>query len=154
MNSTFQDRLVKELRLAGISDVPAADAFLRDVFLPAFAGKFGRVPREPGDAHLPLSEAERAGLDATFSTSEPRKIQNDFTVRFRNRFLQLYRTPGNTFFRGDSVEVETWFDGAVRVARKGSYLDFKELPERPGRIGANALPLPPGNPADRTFLFA
>jgi len=48
---TLQDRLVKELRLAGITNVAAANVFLRDVFLPAFNTRFCVVPRSDTNAH-------------------------------------------------------------------------------------------------------
>ena len=47
VNRTLQDRLVNELRLAGITTVPAANRYLRERFLPAFNDEFGRPPADP-----------------------------------------------------------------------------------------------------------
>ena len=57
VNGTLQDRLVKEMRLAGVSDVAAANAFLAGTFLPAFNKRFAVPARDPADVHVPLSKA-------------------------------------------------------------------------------------------------
>ena len=51
---TLQDRLVKELALAGIDTIEAADAFLRDVYLPAYNARFAAPPAEPGSAFVAI----------------------------------------------------------------------------------------------------
>ena len=50
MFATLQDRLVKELRLAGITEIEAANAFIRDVYLPAHNARFAVQPAAPGSA--------------------------------------------------------------------------------------------------------
>jgi hypothetical protein len=89
MNGTLQDRLVKELRLANISTIDAANKFLKEVFIPKFNARFGRVPREEGNLHQPLSEEEKGKLVAIFSTKDTRKIQNDYTIAYKKQYYQL-----------------------------------------------------------------
>lgn len=52
-NGILQDRLVKALRLEGITDLARANDFLREKFWPEFNGKFQVQPRSPADAHTP-----------------------------------------------------------------------------------------------------
>ena len=54
VNRTRQDRLVNELRVAGIATVPAANRYLRERFRPAFNVEFGRAPADPASAFVPL----------------------------------------------------------------------------------------------------
>lgn len=82
MNGTLQDRLVKELREAGISSIPEANIFLRDIFLPTFNTQFRVEPASSSDMHIELREDERVSLDEIFTEQKTRKVQNDFTVRF------------------------------------------------------------------------
>ena len=128
---TLQDRLVKELRLASIGTIPEANAFLRDVFIPAFNARFGVVPVDAGDAHRALTEGETANLDAIFSLQSMRKVANDFTVRFENQWLQLERVQPCSVFRNDTVLLEKRLDGTLHMRLRGKYLAFKVLPERP-----------------------
>src|SRR5271169_889201 len=51
---TLQDRLVNELALAGITDIEAANAFIREVYLPAHNARFALAPAQPGSAFTPI----------------------------------------------------------------------------------------------------
>ena len=68
---TLQDRLVKELRLAGITSIEAANAFLRDVYLPAYNQRFA-APAQPGSAFTPIPGVE---LDEILCVQEERGAQ-------------------------------------------------------------------------------
>ena len=84
---THQDRLVKELRLAGISDQEAATRFLRRRYLPAHNRHYAVEPANPTDAHRPLLRTHDLG--AICSVQTVRTVEHDFTVRLQNRFFQL-----------------------------------------------------------------
>ena len=71
MNQTLQDRLVKELRLRGISTMDAGNAFLLK-FMADFNGRFSRSPRSPYDAHRPLQPTDQ--LDRIFCTRTARSM--------------------------------------------------------------------------------
>src|SRR5437588_10879646 len=58
VNRTLQDRLVNELRVAGIRTVPAANRYVRDRFLPAFNAEFGCPPADPASAFVPLGRID------------------------------------------------------------------------------------------------
>ena len=67
---TLQDRLVKEMRLAGVHTVEQANRFLAAVFLPFWEQRFTVAPRQPHDAHRPLGGTQR--LESILSVREPR----------------------------------------------------------------------------------
>jgi hypothetical protein len=73
-----QDRLVKELRLAGISTIQEANRFLRETYLPKMNGKFSRPAVSQEDAHVPLLDAD---LTDIFCFEYERTVSNDYTVR-------------------------------------------------------------------------
>jgi transposase len=83
---TAQDRWVKELRLAGVTDCVAANAILERL-LPGHNRRFSKPARQQGDAHRPLGPGH--DLEAILSIQEERVVANDYTIRFRNRFYQL-----------------------------------------------------------------
>jgi transposase len=70
-NRTLQDRLVKELRLAGISDMTAANAFLPG-FVERYNAKFAKAPRRPDNLHRPMNvEPDRCGMSCATVTNAP-----------------------------------------------------------------------------------
>jgi len=78
---------VKALRQAEIDDLTTANQFLDDVFLPEFILKFEVKPAADDDWHCELTAS--AELDRRLSIQEPRVINQDWTVRWRNRIVQL-----------------------------------------------------------------
>jgi hypothetical protein len=90
MNGTLQDRLLKELRENDISNIDDANAFLKE-YLPKFNRKFRVEPRGASDLHVPLRDDEKERLHEIFSVHTGRKVQNDYTIRFETKIIQLYR---------------------------------------------------------------
>jgi len=131
---TLQDRLVKELRLAGISTVAEANVFLRDVFLPKFNAQFGVVPKASNNLHRPLTKKECQELDATFSIQHPRVLRNDFTISYETDWYQTRPTQGLSPRPKDTVTVEARRDGTRWFRLRGKYLNVEKLPARPVRI--------------------
>jgi hypothetical protein len=136
MNGTLQDRLVKELREAGISTLAEANIFLQDIFLPTFNAQFMVVPRWSSNLHIPLRVDERERLDALFTEQKQRKVQNDFTVRFGGKIFQIYRNKawGSLVYHGESVIIEKRMDLSIHIRNKiGNYLLSKELEDLPAK---------------------
>jgi transposase len=77
LNRTFQDRLVNELRLAGISTLAAANAYVRDVFLPHHNATFSHPPRDPASAWVGVGEVD---LDQILCHQETRTVAQDNIV--------------------------------------------------------------------------
>jgi transposase len=113
MNGTLQDRLVKALRRAKISGLEAANRFLDDVFLPEFNARFAVAAAGAEDWHRPLSAA--TDLSRIVSIQEPRVVANDWTLRWRNRVLQLPRETAEFIRSGQRVTVCEPLDGVLRV---------------------------------------
>jgi hypothetical protein len=163
--ATLQDRLVKELRLRGISDKETANHFLTETFIPWFNERFGVTPAKRGDAHRQLNDHERGELDAIFSVQSLRQVGNDFTIRFKNQWLQLAEKQPVIVCKKDDVLVEERLDGSIhlRSLRRGKYLLYHTLPERPERVvktpvlstttGTKSLWIPPArHPWRQPFL--
>lgn len=126
---THQDRLVKELRLANISTVEAANEFLWNVYIADHNRRCAVAPAEAQDGHRPLLAGHR--LDEILSMRETRTIFNDFTVRYENKWLQLLSDSALRVKPKDKVEVERRLDGSLHVRVKGRYVPFKALERRP-----------------------
>lgn len=142
MNGTLQDRLVKELRLAGIDTVEEANVFLSEVFIPKFNKQFSVVARKRGDVHKALSESEIEMLPHIFSKKIIRKVNNDFTVMHNKIIYQLTKEQTVTVCKKDSVLVEDHLDGTIAILheQRQRYLNFEEIPERPKKIRDVVLP--------------
>jgi hypothetical protein len=119
-----QDRLVKELRLAGISTIEQANRFLRDAYLPKMNGKFTRPAASQEDAHVPLLDADLADI---FSFEYERTVSNDYTVRFETRLFQILKEQGSRPQPRKLVIVRKKLDGTIRILWDGKPLTYKEL---------------------------
>jgi hypothetical protein len=121
---TCQDRLVKELRLAGARTLEEANAVLEEKFLPWFNRRCVEKPASGNDAHRKLDGGQ--DLAAVFSHQEKRTVANDYTIRFENQAIQLL-PPAHPGQRGGQVIVEKRLDGSMKIRFKGRYLDYKVL---------------------------
>lgn len=131
---TLQDRLVKELRLAGINTPEDGNRFLAETFLPRFNDQFSVAPRSRANLHRPLSAVEVRDLPATFARQETRTVTNDFTVSFKNQWYQLVEDQPVTVCKKDVALVEERLDGSVWIRLRGKYLGYRLLPERPKKL--------------------
>ena len=133
MNGTLQDRLVKELKLAGITTTGKANKFLKG-YIPKFNIKFAVAPNRKADLHKKLSKTIKEKLPQIFSIQDQRKVMNDYTVMFENSFFQLDREQSAAVYKKDTVIVEKYLNGDIKINLKGHYLNYTELPERPKKI--------------------
>ncbi len=140
---TLQDRLVKELRLAGISDVETANKFLEEVFLPKFNEKFAVVPAKKNNLHRTLTENEQKRLSSIFSVRSERKVNNDFTLSFKNQWFQLEKVQPLTVLRRDTVTVEERLDGTVHLRMRNAELKYFVTAERPKKEKEQVTALTP-----------
>lgn len=136
-NGTAQDRLVKELRLAGARTMEQANEILEGVFLPWFNRRCTVVPASPNEAHRPLHPS--MNLASILSVQEHRKVNNDYTIRLNNRVYQLL-PPAYPGLRGGRVTAEQRLDGTLHLRFKKQYLKYRMIPPRGS---AGALPPPP-----------
>jgi len=128
---TLQDRLIKELRLAGISTIEAANQFLVKTFIPDFNQRFSVIPRSQTNLHQPLLETERKRLNHIFSRHTNRIVHNDFTIAFGKQWYQLTEAQIVTICKQDVVTVEEWLDGSLHIRLRGKEINYCLLPIRP-----------------------
>lgn len=114
LNRTLQDRLVNELRLAGITSLEAANTYLRDIFVPDYNATFTRPPADPASAFMPLGAVDLAQI---FCEEEPRMVGQDNVLSFDTVHLQLARQPGRPTCAGLRVLVRRHLDGFYTVWR-------------------------------------
>lgn len=144
--NTLQDRLIKELRLANISDIKSANRFSTEVFIPAFNSKFGVAAKSKVNLHRKLTAQERAQLPSILSRHTERTVQNDFTFSFHNQWYQLTEQQPVTLARKDRVIVEEHTTGEVLIQLRGKYLNYRILPQRPKRPNINSWVLTTAKP--------
>ena len=127
-HGTLQDRLIKEMRLAGINTLEQANQFLEEKFLPAYNARFMVPPAAVADLHRPIGHA---ALHDALSWEETRVVRGDWTLLWNRRWLQL--TPENARLElvGRRVTVREKIDGQLEILHRGRKLPFKELPGRP-----------------------
>ena len=120
---TFQDRLVKEMRLRKIKTIEEANRFLKE-YLPAYNKRFAVPAMKKADLHRPL--AKGVELDSILCVKTERVLRNDFTVAYNSK---LYQVEDNT--RAHKIIVEDRIDGSMIIAHKGNILKYKEITQRP-----------------------
>src|SRR3989441_5895260 len=112
LNRTLQDRLVKELTLHGISTLEAANAYLRDHFIPAYDEEFTRPPADPAAAFVPVGDVD---LDQILCHVEERAVGQDNVVTLDTVPLQIAKQPGRRTCAGLRVSVRRHLDGRHSV---------------------------------------
>ena len=125
---TDQDRLVKELRLRGISDIEAANAYLEAEYVPMLNRRFAVPAASSVDGHRPIRGYD---LGAILSVQTVRTVANDYTVRHGGRRYQIERRSITGGLRGGKVTVEERLDGSVKLRWQGRYLRYHRVLPRP-----------------------
>jgi hypothetical protein len=127
-NETLQDRLVKELRLLGISDVAAANVYL-PTFRLDFNRRFAVVARDPQDAHRPLRPAD--DLTRILAIRELRTLSKNLTLQYNNAIYQIQSGRPSYALRHAQVEVRERWDGLLTILYKGKPLAHTVYREPP-----------------------
>ena len=120
-NLTLQDRLVKELRLAGIND-PAAGNLYLETFRQDFNRRFAVSPRSTHDAHRPLLAKEP--LDLILSHQETRSLSKNLTIQYQHQLYQIQTERPSYALRNASVTVCQSASGVVRILYQGKPLAY------------------------------
>src|SRR4030042_251852 len=123
---TFQDRLVKEMRLRKIKSTEEANLFLKE-YLPGYNKRFAVPAPKSADLHRPLPKG--IDLDTILCKKTERALRNDFTVAHDKK---LYQIENN--IRTQKVIVEERIDGSMLIRHKNMMLKFKEITVRPEKI--------------------
>lgn len=125
---TLQDRLVKELRLKGISSIEEANKYLREKYIEMHNSKFAEEPKSKTNLHQPIDIYD---LNSIFCIKEDRKINNDFTVAYKNKWLQLLPKQPTIIYPKETIQVWHHLDGTITIHQNKSTLNFREVPQRP-----------------------
>ncbi len=140
--NTFQDRLVKEMRLRSISTMEEANKFLEEEFLPDYKVKYAVEPELKTDLHQPLNQKEKNKLNSIFSKQTTRIVRNDFTISFNNQWHQLLEEQSATVRKQDTILVEEWLDGSIHFSIRDRYLNSKVITERPQKTKKTSWIIP------------
>lgn len=128
-NQTMQDRLIKEMRLAGISSIDAANEYLQTSnFIAKHNAKFAVQAAQHGDAH---ADAQSYDLDDIFSIKEVRVLANDHTIVFNKRIFQLHAHQRTLLRPKDEVIIKVHLNGSIRLWIRKTELVFTEIKARP-----------------------
>lgn len=130
---TFQDRVCKEMRLAKVATIAAANQFLA-AYLPRYNQQFTVLPSQAVDLHRP-TPTDRT-LDASLCIKTRRCLRKDFTITYQGTLYQIHDT-----IRATHVQVEHRLDGTMRFTHHGRALAVHVIAARPGPV-AEAEPLP------------
>jgi transposase len=122
---TFQDRVIKEMRLRGIRTIEEGNRFLEE-YLPLYNERFSVRPREKEDLHRPLPRG--IDLNAILCIKTERALRNDFTVAHNHKLYQIEEAT-----KASKVIVQDRMDGSMKITYQGRALRFREITQRPIR---------------------
>lgn len=146
-HGVYQDRLVKELALRRITAIATTNKLLDNGFTNNLNEKFAKAPASDIDFHRPIPRA--INLADVFCFEQYRVVQNDWTIRHRNRHYQISEANAALPKPKDKVLVRTRLDGTLHILYKDQRLKCRALnkTELKERIGAQTQnPHPAKNP--------
>jgi hypothetical protein len=141
MFGTLQDRLVKEMRLAEISTLEAANRFLEITFWPSWEERFSVPPARSSDAHRRLERTQL--LEQILSVRVARMVASDHTVSWKAQRWGVRREDVCAGMRGARAEIERRLDGSHWLRFRGRYLPLHPCPAAPRPASPSGL-RPPG----------
>lgn len=130
-HGVYQDRLVKELRLEGITMIDEGNRLLCGGFLNDLNKRFTITPQSDIDFHRPLPE----GLDlrSILCFEKERVIDNDWTVRWGGRIFQIRKDNRPLPPARRKVIVQEWLDGSVHIVYRGKEVTYRQISKKPGK---------------------
>jgi hypothetical protein len=131
--NTLQDRLVKEMRLRGISSIAAANEFLKE-YLPIYNRRFSKEAAQPGNLHRPI--AKGLNLDRILCIKTARTLRNDFTIAHDRKLYQIEEA-----ITTKKLIVEEYTDGSMAIWCRDKEMKFRQIvirPEKPQKQPANS----------------
>lgn len=134
---TAQDRLVKQLRLAKVSTLEGANAFLEKEYWPEWNAHFARPVADFANQHRTLTP--QLDLAAILCHVEERVIGNDYTFCFAGRRYQIVHAETQAGMRRQRLRVELRLDGELKARYQGRYVEI-------GECGVRAIATEPRMP--------
>jgi hypothetical protein len=120
--NTLQDRMVKEMRLMGISTIEEANRFLIS-YLPRYNRRFAVKAKKKENLHR---RPKGLDLDSILCVKVIRTVKNDYTIQYNKK---LYQIEGWT--RAKRIMVQDRIDGIIKLSYNNEYLRFHEISQRP-----------------------
>jgi transposase len=139
---TAQDRLVKGMRVAGVTSLEEANDYLVNEYLVWWEREMTVEAAHADDAHRPLEKSHH--LMALLSYVETRQVRPDYTLRWDGKLYQIHRQAVVTGLRGANVRVEKRLDGTLAVRHGERYLPVEEC-----AVADKPKAPPPNKPAKR-----
>jgi hypothetical protein len=133
---TLQDRLVKELRLRGISTPEAGNAYLPE-FQADYNGRFGREPASAHDAHRPVRDDE--DLARIFTWQEDRKLTRNLTVHYKRVIYLVEPGPQTLRLAGEVCRVQEAADRGIEIFHAGRLLPSRALFDKNPHVSQGAI---------------
>jgi len=127
-NRTFQDRLIKEMRLNNISSIEEANAFLPS-YIEDYNRRFAKVPKDPSNAHRSLTK--EFNLDRIFVIKENRRLSKNLTFQYKNKIYQIQTQRPTYTLRKAIVTILENEKEEVLVEYKKQNLSYTIYEERP-----------------------
>jgi hypothetical protein len=124
---TAQDRLVKGMRVAGVTTIEQANEYLTNDYLAWWERELTVEAANPDDAHRRLEKSHH--LAASLSHVETRQVRPDYTLRWDGQLYQIERQAVVTGLRGANVRVEKRLDGSLAVRYGERYLPVQACAE-------------------------
>ena len=129
-NQTLQDRLIKEMRLAGVCDIAGAQAFGQG-FIETWNAKLARPPLAEADAHRPWMKDADA-LEEAFARREQRTLSKALTFSAAGKIYCVKANGPGTALRGARVTLLHFPDGGMRIDYKNRSLPYTHFKTSPG----------------------
>lgn len=126
---TDQDRLIKELRLAKVKTMQAANDFLEKEYWPEWNAKFTQPASGAEDMHRALTEGFELG--SALSHVEHRIITNNYTFPYYSKHYQIVREDVQAGMRRQQLRVELWLNGELKARYQGRYVGIHECGVKP-----------------------
>ena len=124
---TDQDRLVKEMRVLGISTLEEGNRYLEEVYIDYWNDRFAVEPAQARNAHRTLPK--KADLEALFAETLTRSVRNDFTIRYNNRSWQILKSQARGIRPRHKITVEIRLDHSVHFRFNKRYLQLEPVQE-------------------------
>jgi transposase-like protein len=128
-NGLLQDRLVKEMRLAKINGIEAANAFLDSGYLAELNDRYTCRATDKADVHRVVDQQVK--LDQVLCEQEQRVVGRDWCVRWNNQHLQIDKRHESLALPGKQVLVKQKRDGTLLVEHADELLDCRPVTSRP-----------------------
>ena len=127
-HKVYQDRFLKELRLANIDNIDVANKLLEKEYLPKINKRSAVEPIDREDGYFPKASNEI--LKDVFCYEHFRVVSNDYVIRYENRVFQITKTNKYSPRPKNSIILRERLDGTIKLIFNNSELNFIELDKK------------------------